>query len=65
MDKGRTQIFTDKAKVGGLPDTVLVGAAEQQTELQTLLAAAAEADPNNHGFSNKPFFPGLISRHLV
>lgn len=65
MDEGRTQIFTDKAKVGGLPDTVLVSAAEQQTELQTLLVAAAGAEPRNPGFNSKPFFLGLTSRHLV
>lgn len=66
MDEGKIQIFTDKAKVGTLPDIVLVGAAEQQRELPGCLwhTPAAETDPANPGFS-KAFFLGLISRHSV
>lgn len=49
MDKGRIHVFTDKAKVGALPDIVFVGAAGQQTELPGWLwcVPAAETDPEN------------------
>lgn len=50
------QIFTDKAKVGALPDVVPVGAAEQHTELPGCL-------PQTHQiprFSNKALSLGLF-----
>lgn len=67
MDEGRIQIFTDKAKMGALPVIVLVGAAEQQTELPGCLChvPSAETDLANPRFSSKAFFLGLILRHLV
>lgn len=53
--KERMQIFTDEVKAGALPDIVLVGAAEQPTEIPGYLwwVPDPETDPANPGFGSK------------
>lgn len=49
------QIFTDEVKAGALPDIVLVGAAEQPTEIPGCLWQVPDpkTDPANPGFGSK------------
>lgn len=57
MDKGKIQIFTDKAKVGVLPDIVLVGAAGQQRAARVPVACACCRDrPSTSQIQQQSFF---------